>query len=69
MSHNEKKFFLQSIFDFYARTFQYIFAIISDPDKVKVQKMGGFFSRVWDDSGFVELFLIIQRIREICCHF
>ena len=38
MSHNEAKIFLQSIFDFYARTFQYIFAIICDPDKVKVQK-------------------------------
>ena len=38
MSHNEAKIFLQSIFDFYARTFQYIFDIISDPDKVKVQK-------------------------------
>ena len=38
MSHNEAKIFLQSIFDFYARTFQDIFAVISDPDKVKVQK-------------------------------
>ena len=32
MSHNEAKIFPQSIFDFN------IFAIISDPDKIKVQK-------------------------------
>ena len=38
ISHNEAKNFLQSIFDFYSRTFQYIFAKISNPDKVKVHK-------------------------------
>ena len=53
LSHNEAKIFLQSIFDFYARTFQYIFAIISDPNKVKVQK--NIYQNVLEITRFVYL--------------
>ena len=52
MLHNEAKIFLQSIFDFYARTFQYIFAIISDPDQVKVQK--NIYQNVLEITRFVQ---------------